>query len=31
MIPLPLTHKANALRPEDMLSALAYAGKGTVP
>jgi hypothetical protein len=27
---LPLSHKANALRPEDMLSALAYAGKGTV-
>jgi hypothetical protein len=27
---LPLSHKANALRPEDLLSALAYAGKGTV-
>jgi hypothetical protein len=27
---LPLSHKANALRPEDLLSTLAYAGKGTV-
>jgi hypothetical protein len=27
---LPLSHKANALRPEDLLSALAYSGKGTV-
>jgi hypothetical protein len=27
---LPLSHKANALRPEDLFSALAYAGKGTV-
>jgi hypothetical protein len=27
---LPPSHKANALRPEDLLSTLAYAGKGTV-
>jgi hypothetical protein len=27
---LPLSHNANALRPEDLLSTLAYAGKGTV-
>jgi hypothetical protein len=27
---LPLSHKANALRPEDLLSALAHAGKETV-
>jgi hypothetical protein len=27
---LPLSHKGNALRPEDLLSMLAYAGKGTV-
>jgi hypothetical protein len=27
---LPLSHRANSLRPEDMLSALAYSGKGTV-
>src|SRR3984893_8815720 len=27
---LPLSHKVDALRPEDLLSMLAYAGKGTV-
>jgi hypothetical protein len=27
---LPLTYKSDRLRPEDLLSALAYSGKGTV-